>query len=130
MVTPNTAPPARPAIAPGSAPSLRASRMAHLSGLLLRHWGSRGCCEHDVAREGEIDRPVEEDAELLLDAGQLHPVDAAPQEPRREPREAASLDLGCGGTVSEPDEQADRPEPKRLRLAAGERGRDVLGDQL
>src|SRR5439155_4754283 len=64
----------------------------------------------DVAREEEIERPVERDAELADEAGQLREIDRAPHEPCDEAGELHAEDLGDRASLPERCEDAERLE--------------------
>ena len=98
-------------------------------GLATRDRGRAMCTElHEVLREQDVQRPVEGDAHLLLEARQLREIDCPPQPPGDEARELEAEDVRDTAAAADGGQQADRREREgRLRLCA-ELGDDVSRD--
>src|SRR5262249_20991282 len=77
-----------------------------------------------VLREAEVERPVESDPHLLLEARQLAQVDRPPEPPRDESREPDAEDLRHARPPPDGGELPERGEAEGLFRSA-ERGDDV-----
>ena len=83
-----------------------------------------------VARQEQVHRPVDENPNLAVPAGELAQVNAAPHEPGQEPRQLDAHHLGHRRAAAQRRQRAERLELVRLQLAAGERRDDVVRAQL
>ena len=86
--------------------------------------------ECDVAREKEVERPVDHHAQLPLDAGQLRQVDRAPHPPRDEAGEFQAHDFRNRGLMTDGGERAEALESERCQVvAARQREREIFSQR-
>ena len=82
-----------------------------------------------IARSKQIQRPVDDHAQLGHHAWQHAEIESAPHQPRQRPRQADAHDVGDGAVVADRRHGALRNVVERLGLLALQRGDDV-GRQL
>src|SRR5262244_1854816 len=92
---------------------------------------------HNVAREKQVDYPIDQHAHFALQPRQLGEVDAAPHQPCEQAGEAHRLvsrewngELGTRGLITHNAERAQRIEVKWCRGFAIEARVNVVGDSF
>lgn len=93
--------------------------VAFLEMNLLEDLGGAGAEEGDIAREEEIERPIDDDADLAVEAREFHQVNGAPHEPCDEAGEAMAHDIGDSGLVTNGGEFAEAGKGEGARRRAG-----------
>src|ERR1700722_17884935 len=72
----------------------------------------------EVLGEPEIKRPVQSDADLLLESWQLAQINSAPKPPREEAREVDSEDVSDSGSSANRHQLTSRRESERFLSTA------------